>query len=198
MLNISHAKKAQDLATETNYRTILHEYTTLPTDINVTWAKKAYGLQSDVNLTFRHWNDQSFHAKVLQNLILICAHVCFQKQYRSDLNWMKGVGWEASKSLDVLQAKKAGELVSEVMFNTMTHKALLRVAIKQSLLNVINISPFFCKNEAKVFFFRSVSIFLVFSLVRELYHRNFQGFKSYLFKYFSIQVKVHTLKSEEI
>lgn len=56
---------------------------------------------------------------------------------------MKGVGWEASKSLDVLQAKKAGELVSEVMFNTMTDKALLRVAIKQSLLNVINISPFF-------------------------------------------------------
>uniref|UniRef100_A0A3Q4HQI1 Nebulin-related anchoring protein n=1 Tax=Neolamprologus brichardi TaxID=32507 RepID=A0A3Q4HQI1_NEOBR len=82
MLNISHAKKAQDLATETNYRTILHEYTTLPTDINVAWAKKAYGLQSD-------------------------------KQYKSDLNWMKGVGWEASKSLDVLQAKKAGELVSE-------------------------------------------------------------------------------------
>ena len=27
---------------------------------------------------------------------------------------MKGVGWEASKSLDVQQAKKAGELVSEV------------------------------------------------------------------------------------
>ncbi|XP_053196690.1 nebulin-related-anchoring protein isoform X1 [Scomber japonicus] len=82
MLNISHAKKAQDLATDTNYRTILHDYTTLPTDMNVTWAKKVYGLQSD-------------------------------KQYRSDLNWMKGVGWEASKSLDVQQAKKAGELVSE-------------------------------------------------------------------------------------
>uniref|UniRef100_A0A8D3C1M3 Nebulin-related anchoring protein n=1 Tax=Scophthalmus maximus TaxID=52904 RepID=A0A8D3C1M3_SCOMX len=82
MLNISHAKKAQDLATETNYRTFLHEYTTLPTDMNVAWAKKAYGLQSD-------------------------------KQYRSDLNWMKGVGWEASQSLDVQQAKKAGDLVSE-------------------------------------------------------------------------------------
>ncbi|XP_028286347.1 nebulin-related-anchoring protein isoform X2 [Parambassis ranga] len=82
MLNISHAKKAQDLATETNYRTFLHKYTTLPTDMNVAWAKKAYGQQSD-------------------------------KLYRSDLNWMKGVGWEASKSLDVQQAKKAGDLVSE-------------------------------------------------------------------------------------
>ncbi|XP_041672260.1 nebulin-related-anchoring protein isoform X2 [Cheilinus undulatus] len=82
MLNISQAKKAQDLATDTNYRTILHEYTTVPSDMKVAWAKKAYGLQSD-------------------------------KLYRSDLNWMKGVGWEASKSLDVQQAKKAGELLSE-------------------------------------------------------------------------------------
>lgn len=54
MLNISHAKKAQDLATETNYRTFLHEYTTLPTDMNVAWAKKAYGLQSDVSLIVWH------------------------------------------------------------------------------------------------------------------------------------------------
>lgn len=30
---------------------------------------------------------------------------------------MKGVGWEASKSLDVQQAKKAGELVSEVTYD---------------------------------------------------------------------------------
>lgn len=44
----------------------------------------------------------------------MCVCVCIQKQYRSDLNWMKGVGWEASKSLDVQQAKKAGALVSEV------------------------------------------------------------------------------------
>ncbi|KAM6964274.1 nebulin-related-anchoring protein isoform 2-T2 [Tautogolabrus adspersus] len=82
MLNISHAKKAQDLATDTKYKTVLHDYTTLPTDMKVAWAKKAYGLQSD-------------------------------NQYRSDLNWMKGVGWEASKSLDVQQAKKAGEVLSE-------------------------------------------------------------------------------------
>lgn len=33
------------------------------------------------------------------------------------MNWMKGVGWEASKSLDVQQAKKAGELVSEVAYD---------------------------------------------------------------------------------
>lgn len=37
---------------------------------------------------------------------------------------MKGVGWEASKSLDVQQAKKAGELVSEVTPNHFAYKAL--------------------------------------------------------------------------
>uniref|UniRef100_A0A673X9Y0 Nebulin-related anchoring protein n=1 Tax=Salmo trutta TaxID=8032 RepID=A0A673X9Y0_SALTR len=82
MLTLTHAKKAQDLATETNYRTFLHKYTTLPGDMKVAWAKKAYGLLSD-------------------------------KQYRSDRNWMKGVGWGAADFLDVKQAKKAGELVSE-------------------------------------------------------------------------------------
>ncbi|XP_053367557.1 nebulin-related-anchoring protein [Clarias gariepinus] len=47
MMTISHAKKAQDLATETNYRTFLHEYTSVPSDMKVEWAKKAYDLQSD-------------------------------------------------------------------------------------------------------------------------------------------------------
>lgn len=37
-----------------------------------------------------------------------------QKKYRSDLNWMKGVGWETTGSLDVQQARKATDLVSEV------------------------------------------------------------------------------------
>jgi len=118
MLNISHAKKAQDLATETNYRTFLHEYTTLPTDLNVAWAKKAYDLQSDVCLIFQ---TTPVIQKLFINLRIIefktAMFVCLrlQRQYRSDLNWMKGVGWEASKSLDVQQAKKAGELVSEVI-----------------------------------------------------------------------------------
>lgn len=54
MMNISQAKKAQDLATETNYRTILHEYTTLPSDMKVEWAKKAYGQQSEVRIRYNN------------------------------------------------------------------------------------------------------------------------------------------------
>ncbi|KAM9326442.1 nebulin-related-anchoring protein [Gastrophryne carolinensis] len=82
MVNISHAKKAQALASDLDYRQQLHDYTILPEDMKVTWAKKAYDLQSE-------------------------------RQYKSDLTWMKGVGWMTEGSLNVEQAKKAGELISE-------------------------------------------------------------------------------------
>ncbi|KAG8544554.1 hypothetical protein GDO81_022270, partial [Engystomops pustulosus] len=82
MLDMAHATMAQALATDRGYRTILHRYSALPTDMKLQWAKKAYDLQSD-------------------------------NQYKSDLKWMRGVGWITAGSLDVLQAKKAGELISE-------------------------------------------------------------------------------------
>ena len=45
---------------------------------------------------------------------MLCIVFVAQKQYRSDLNWMKGVGWETAGSLDVQQAKKACNMASEV------------------------------------------------------------------------------------
>nr|XP_035962111.1 nebulin-related-anchoring protein isoform X8 [Halichoerus grypus] len=82
MVHIKHAKKAQALASDLDYRTKLHEYTVLPEDTKTQWAKKAYGLQSEL-------------------------------QYKADLAWMKGVGWLMEGSLNLEQAKKAGQLVSE-------------------------------------------------------------------------------------
>ncbi|XP_058400015.1 nebulin-related-anchoring protein isoform X2 [Diceros bicornis minor] len=82
MVNIRHAKKAQALASDLDYRKRFHEYTVLPEDMKTEWAKKAYGLQSEL-------------------------------QYKADLAWMKGVGWLAEGSLNLEQAKKAGQLVSE-------------------------------------------------------------------------------------
>uniref|UniRef100_A0A8C9PGV2 Nebulin-related-anchoring protein n=1 Tax=Spermophilus dauricus TaxID=99837 RepID=A0A8C9PGV2_SPEDA len=82
MVNTRHAKKAQALASDLDYRKKLHEYTVLPEDMKTQWAKKAYGLQSEL-------------------------------QYKSDLAWMKGVRWLTEGSLNLDQAKKAGQLVSE-------------------------------------------------------------------------------------
>ncbi|XP_051002792.1 nebulin-related-anchoring protein isoform X2 [Acomys russatus] len=82
MVNLKHATKAQALASDVDYRKRLHEYTVLPEDMKTRWAKKAYGLQSEL-------------------------------QYKADLAWMKGVGWLTQGSLNLEQAKKAGQLVSE-------------------------------------------------------------------------------------
>ncbi|XP_023197022.1 nebulin-related-anchoring protein isoform X1 [Xiphophorus maculatus] len=91
MINLSHAKKAQALASDLDYRTKLHDYTIMSDDIKVQQAKKAYSLQSE-------------------------------NQYRSDLNWMKGVGWEAEGCLNITQAKKAGELLSDVKYRQKADK----------------------------------------------------------------------------
>ena len=48
MLEVAHAKKAQALASDQDYRKKLHEYTVLPDDMKVAQAKKAYNLQSEV------------------------------------------------------------------------------------------------------------------------------------------------------
>ncbi|XP_044033613.1 nebulin-related-anchoring protein isoform X3 [Siniperca chuatsi] len=85
MINLSHAKKAQALASDLEYRTKLHDYTVMPDDIKVQQAKKAYSQQSE-------------------------------NQYRSDLNWMKGVGWETEGCMNIAQAKKAGELLSDTKY----------------------------------------------------------------------------------
>ncbi|XP_004839073.2 nebulin-related-anchoring protein isoform X2 [Heterocephalus glaber] len=82
MIHLAHARKAQHLATDIGYRTVPHQFTALPSDMKVEWAKKAYGLQSE-------------------------------NQYRADVKWMKGAGWVATGSLNMEQAKKAGELISE-------------------------------------------------------------------------------------
>ena len=59
----AHAKKAQSLASEQDYRLTLHQYTSLPDDMKVLEAKRAYQLQSEVGtatlgnsgVRFRGW-----------------------------------------------------------------------------------------------------------------------------------------------
>ncbi|XP_038136493.1 nebulin-related-anchoring protein isoform X1 [Cyprinodon tularosa] len=91
MINLSHAKKAQALASDLDYRTQLHDYTIISDDMKVQQAKKAYCQQSE-------------------------------NQYRSDLNWMKGVGWETEGCLNIAQAKKAGDLLSDVKYRQKADK----------------------------------------------------------------------------
>ena len=73
MIHLVHARKAQHLATDIGYKTASHHFTALPTDMKVEWAKKAYGLQSDVSSLC-----------VCKLLVCVCARVLvFPKPFRT-------------------------------------------------------------------------------------------------------------------
>lgn len=48
MVNLVHARKAQNLISDQEYRKRLHQYTVLPEDLRMKWAKKVNLLQSEV------------------------------------------------------------------------------------------------------------------------------------------------------
>lgn len=48
MVPLVHARKAQALASDHDYRTRCHAFTALPEDLKMAWAKKAHALQSEV------------------------------------------------------------------------------------------------------------------------------------------------------
>lgn len=51
MMEVAHAKKAQLLVSDQDYRLTLHQYTSLPDDMKLQSAKRAYALQSEVRGT---------------------------------------------------------------------------------------------------------------------------------------------------
>ncbi|XP_072882764.1 nebulin isoform X34 [Hemitrygon akajei] len=83
MMNITVAKKSQGIASNANYKHLIHHYTYLPDAMNVVLSKNMMDIQSDNN---------------------------YKMDYN---NWFKGVGWIPVGSLDVEKAKKATQLASE-------------------------------------------------------------------------------------
>ncbi|XP_062972627.1 nebulin [Elgaria multicarinata webbii] len=83
MFNVVAAKKAQEIASNTNYKHLLHHYTYLPDAMSVGLSKHMMQIQSN-------------------NL--------YKDDYNS---WMKGIGWIPIGSLDVEKARKAGDALNE-------------------------------------------------------------------------------------
>ncbi|KAM4870048.1 nebulin isoform X9 [Urocitellus parryii] len=83
MLQVTQAKKSQAIASDADYKHILHNYSYPPDSINVDLAKKAYALQSDVE---------------------------YKADYNS---WMKGCGWVPFGSLEMEKAKRASDILNE-------------------------------------------------------------------------------------
>ncbi|XP_038592432.1 nebulin-related-anchoring protein isoform X1 [Micropterus salmoides] len=149
MLNISHAKKAQDLATETNYRTFLHEYTTLPTDMNVAWAKKAYGLQSDKQYrSDLNWmkgvgweGSKSLDVQQAKK----AGELVSEKKYRQHVSGLKFTSVENTP--EMVQAKLSNKLAIDRLYKekgeNMKHNYTLSGELPemvQAKLNAMNLS----------------------------------------------------------
>ncbi|XP_077009926.1 nebulin isoform X9 [Tamandua tetradactyla] len=83
MLQVTQAKKSQAIASDVDYRHVLHDYRYPPDSVNVDLAKKAYALQSDVE---------------------------YKADYNS---WMKGCGWVPFGSLEMEKAKRASDILNE-------------------------------------------------------------------------------------
>ncbi|XP_036599905.1 nebulin [Trichosurus vulpecula] len=83
MFNVVGAKKAQDLASNVNYKHQLHHYTYLPDAMDLELSKNMMHIQSD-NVYKEDYN-----------------------------NWMKGIGWVPIGSLEVEKVKKAGDALNE-------------------------------------------------------------------------------------
>nr|DBA19737.1 TPA: hypothetical protein GDO54_015520 [Pyxicephalus adspersus] len=83
MIPVQLAKKSQAIASNIDYKHLIHNYFYPPDSINLELAKKAYTIQSDVD---------------------------YRSDYNS---WVKGCGWVPYGSLDAEKAKKAGQILNE-------------------------------------------------------------------------------------
>ncbi|XP_067892361.1 nebulin [Heterodontus francisci] len=115
MLNITSAKKSQEIASNSNYKNLIHNYTYLPDAMSVALSKNMMDIQSDNN---------------------------YKLDYNT---WFKGIGWIPLGSLDVEKARKATDIASEKKYRqlpeTLTFTSIpdsLEIVLAKSNAQIMN------------------------------------------------------------
>ncbi|XP_057386407.1 nebulin-related-anchoring protein isoform X10 [Balaenoptera acutorostrata] len=117
MVPLVHARKAQALASDRDYRTRCHKFTALPEDLKMAWAKKAHALQSEK--VYRNSWEQTRDGGYDFRLDAIpfqtaraSREIASDVKYKSDLNLTRGIGWTPPGSYKVEMARRAAELAN--------------------------------------------------------------------------------------
>ncbi|XP_042711194.2 nebulin-related-anchoring protein isoform X11 [Chrysemys picta bellii] len=120
MVNLKHAKKAQALASDLEYRKKLHEYTVVPEDMKTKWAKKAYGLQSELqyraDLTWMKGVGWMTEGSVNVEQAKKAGHLVSERKYRQKADALKFTS--VADSSQIKHAKKSQELQSDVAYKS--------------------------------------------------------------------------------
>ncbi|XP_073650061.1 nebulin-related-anchoring protein isoform X4 [Tursiops truncatus] len=118
MVNMRHAKKAQALASDQGYRKKLHGYTVLPEDMKTCWAKKAYGLQSELqykaDLSWMKGVGWLTEGSLTLEQAKKAGQLVSEKNYRQRVDELKFTSVANSSQME--HAKRSQELQSGVVY----------------------------------------------------------------------------------
>ncbi|XP_049552991.1 nebulin-related-anchoring protein isoform X7 [Orcinus orca] len=118
MVNMRHAKKAQALASDRGYRKKLHGYTVLPEDMKTCWAKKAYGLQSELqykaDLSWTKGVGWLTEGSLTLEQAKKAGQLVSEKNYRQRVDELKFTSVADSSQME--HAKRSQELQSGVVY----------------------------------------------------------------------------------
>uniref|UniRef100_A0A8C6BYF7 Nebulin related anchoring protein n=1 Tax=Monodon monoceros TaxID=40151 RepID=A0A8C6BYF7_MONMO len=118
MVNLRHAKKAQALASDQGYRKKLHGYTALPEDMKTCWAKKAYGLQSELqykaDLSWMKGVGWLTEGSLTLEQAKKAGQLVSEKNYRQRVDELKFTSVADSSQME--HAKRSQELQSGVVY----------------------------------------------------------------------------------
>ncbi|XP_072883891.1 nebulin-related-anchoring protein isoform X1 [Hemitrygon akajei] len=133
MVNLTHAKKAQALASDLDYRTRLHDYTLLPEDMKLKWAKKAHGLQSEskyrADLTWMKgvgWEaNQSLDVEQAKK----AGDILSEKKYRQRVDALKFTS--VADTPQIIHAKKSQDLQSDLTYKAVGEQSRHQYSISK-------------------------------------------------------------------
>ncbi|KAF4804610.1 nebulin [Turdus rufiventris] len=118
------AKASRDIASEYKYKTAYRKQLghhigarNIEDDPKMMWSMHVAKIQSDREYKKDFEKSKTRFSSPVDMLGVVLAKKCQELNcYKSDLEWLRGIGWVPIGSLEVEKAKRAGEILSDKMY----------------------------------------------------------------------------------